>query len=74
MVGVLPTFREVASLNNSFKRGRGKGYAICEFFDELGVGVWVHGGKPNGALLLLNFLLFRTRYVRYFMAFGVCVS
>ena len=37
-------------------------------FDELGVDVWVHGGRSTGAWLLSTFILFQTRYVRYFMA------
>ena len=36
-------------------------------FDELGVGIWVHGGMSTGVQLWLSFLIFRTRYVRYFM-------
>ena len=34
----------------------------------LGVSIWVRGGMPIGAWLLSCFLLFKTRYVRYFMA------
>jgi hypothetical protein len=34
----------------------------------LDIGVcWVHGDKSIEAWLLLSFLLFRTRYVRYFI-------
>lgn len=31
------------------------------------MGVWVHGGRSTRAWLLSSFLLFRSRYVRYFM-------
>ena len=55
-VGIFPKLWRWAPFNNSFREGVwGVGY---EVLSELGMGVW----------LLSSFILYRTRYVSYFMA------
>lgn len=44
-------------------------------FGELGVGVWVHGGRSNGPMLLASFFyIFKTRDVGILWLFDVYVS